>query len=71
MTETVAKPPSDNDTPVGFKIPGPWLERADKLASALSRSGPSVTRTAVLRAALARGLDVLEEETPRPRKRSS
>ena len=68
-TETVARPQSENDTPIGFKIPGDWLQRADKLATALSRPGLRATRTEVLRAALERGLDTLEEETPAPKPR--
>jgi hypothetical protein len=59
------KPPSENTTQVAFKIPDQWLDRAEVLAVALSRPGIStVTKTEILRAALARGLDVLEEETP-------
>jgi hypothetical protein len=64
------KPLSENTTQVAFKIPDEWLDRAEVLAAALSRPGIStVTKTEILRAALGRGLDVLEEETPKPRKR--
>ncbi len=70
MPTAVARLPSDNDTPIGFKIPQDWLDRADKLAVALSRPGLTpVTRTEVLRAALGQGLDGLEEETPAPKPR--
>jgi len=66
----LAKLPSENDTPIGFKVPSEWLPRADKIAAALSRPGLTpVTRTEVLRLALGRGLDVLEEETPAPKPR--
>jgi len=67
-TSTMPRPQSENTTQIAFKIPDGWLERADVLASALSRPGISiVTRTEILRAALGRGLSALEEETPKPR----
>lgn len=71
MPTTMPKPLSENTTQVAFKVPDAWLERAEVLAKALSRPGIStVTKTEILRAALARGLDVLEEETPaKPRSR--
>jgi hypothetical protein len=70
-TPTMPRPQSENSEQVAFKIPETWLERADALATALSRPGISnVTRTEILRAALGRGLAVLEEETPKPRRGS-
>ncbi len=69
-TQMPPKPLSENTTQVAFKIPDSWLERAEVLAIALSRPGIStVTKTEILRAALGRGLDVLEEETPAPKRR--
>jgi hypothetical protein len=69
MSATMPRPLSENTTQVAFKIPDEWLERAEILARALSGIA-TVTKTEVLRAALGRGLDVLEEETKkRPRKR--
>lgn len=67
---SMARPPSENTTQVAFKIPDEWIERAEKLAHALSRPGISiVTKTEILRAAMGRGLEVLEEETPAPKPR--
>ena len=61
---SMPRPQSENTTPVGFKIPDEWIERAEKLAVALSTDVAAVTKTEVLRAALGRGLTALEEETP-------
>jgi hypothetical protein len=56
---------------VAFKIPETWLDRAGKLAKALSRPGIStVTKTEVLRAAMGVGLAALEEEAETLKKRS-
>jgi hypothetical protein len=67
----MARPLSENTTQVAFKIPEEWIERADKLAKALSRPGIStVTKTEVLRAAMGVGLVALEEETETPKKRA-
>ena len=60
---------SENTTQVAFKIPEDWIERADVLARALSTGISSVTRTEILRAALGRGLAVIEEETPASKSR--
>jgi hypothetical protein len=58
--------PNENDTPVGFKIPRHWLDRADDLTGAFA---VPTTRTEVLRAAMARGLDELEAEVRKAPKR--
>jgi hypothetical protein len=65
------KEASDRTDQVTFKVVPEWIERADKIARALSQPPAivTVTRTEVLRAALGRGLDVLEEETPAPKPR--
>jgi hypothetical protein len=52
---------SDNTAAINMKVPPAWIERADKLAAAEKGLG-RLTRTDVLRAALERGLEVLEKE---------
>ena len=62
------KDPSDRTEQVTFTVVPEWIERADKIAHALSQPPAivTVTRTEVLRAALGRGLDVLEASIPKP-----
>ncbi len=62
--DPVPRPPSDL-VQVAIRVPESWLERADALATKLSRPGIVVSRTEAFRAALAQGLDVMEAE-PRP-----
>jgi hypothetical protein len=54
--------PSDNTTQFALRIPAPWLRRADRLIPIMARPGVSTTRTDVIRAAIARGLEVFEAE---------
>jgi len=63
VQEAMPRPPSGNDTQVAIRLPNEWIERADALMAPLSRPGIQVSRSDVLRAALARGLDALEAET--------
>lgn len=56
-------------TQVALRIPKDWIPRADRLAVALGRPGMDAGRSDALRAALARGLGILETElglTPPP-----
>jgi predicted transcriptional regulator len=50
------------DSPLSIRIPDELLTRLDRMASAMSKraAGAEVTRSAALRVALARGLEVLE-----------
>jgi predicted transcriptional regulator len=50
------------DAPLSIRIPDDLLMRLDRIASAMSKraAGAEVTRSAALRVALARGLEVLE-----------
>lgn len=63
-------------TQVALRLPKDWIERADRLAIALSRPGLPVGRTDALRAALARGFEALEAEhelapPPSPKRKST
>lgn len=58
------RPPS-NAVQVALRVPADWLPRADRLIASVSAAGVSATRTDVLRAAIARGLDELEAEGAR------
>jgi predicted DNA-binding protein len=58
----VPRPPSGNDEQIAIRLPKEWLARADKLSDFIAKPGVGVTRSDVLRAALARGLDALEDE---------
>ena len=59
--QPMPRAPSDS-VQLAIRVPTPWLKRFDKLAAALSRPGIGVTRTDAVRAAIARGLEVLEAE---------
>ncbi len=58
----MGRPATDNDSQLAIRVPGDWLTRADALAPLVARPGILVTRSDVLRAAMARGLDALEAE---------
>jgi len=50
------------ETPLSIRLPDDLLARLDRMAGVMSKraAGAEVTRSAALRVALARGLDVLE-----------
>jgi len=54
-------------TQITFRIPKEWLERADLLATKLSRPGNELTRTDALRVALATGLEIETRRKDRAR----
>jgi hypothetical protein len=58
----MSRPPSENDTQIAIRLPAQWIERADALVPGLSHPGISISRSDALRAALSRGLDMLEAE---------
>jgi hypothetical protein len=58
----MARPATPNDTPISLRVPDTWLKRADSLIEYLSKPGIGVTRSDVLRSAIARGLDAIEAE---------
>ncbi len=71
-TSGVPRPSSGNDSATALRLPDAWLQRAEALRAFLgAKLGPGgeVTRSDVLRAALARGLEALEAErdTRKPR----
>lgn len=53
---------SENTRQIALKIPEAWLSRVDAMVPIMCRPGVLVTRTDVIRAAIARGLDALETE---------
>lgn len=57
----MARPESES-TQITLRVPDAWLERADALRGKLRAPGITVTRTDVLRIALARGLAAIENE---------
>ena len=64
---TMPRPKSDKDSQVTITLPGSWLEEAEHIAEARSEPGLSITRADVLRMAMRRGLDVLNEALPKTR----
>lgn len=65
VQEAVPRPASPNDTSVTLRVREAYLKRADALVEFLSdRAGLAVelTRSDVLRTAIAHGLDVLEAQ---------
>jgi len=59
---------SGNDEQVALRLPKDWTDRADSLRDrgVVAERGVVVTRSDVLRAAIARGLDALEREADKP-----
>jgi hypothetical protein len=55
------RPKTDNDQQIAIRVPKEWLDRAQALVPHLASPGISVTRTDVIRVALLRGLEALEE----------
>ena len=52
----------ESHTQTAIRVPDSWLQRLDKLAERMSRPGVHITRTAALRDALYRGIEVMEAE---------
>mgnify|MGYP002652584757 CR=1 FL=1 len=50
---------------ITMRVPPEWLETAEKLAAELSRPGLEVTRTEAFRAALAFGLEHMNDAKPK------
>lgn len=72
VVQDVARPSKGNSAQVALRLPPDWLERADKVATALSRPGFEASRADALRAAIAKGLEALEVELAveaKPRRR--
>ena len=66
---TMPRPKSDKDSQVTISLPGAWLEEAQRIAEARSEPGLAITRADVLRMAMRRGLDALNETLPKPSKK--
>ena len=62
IQKDMPRKPSENTSQVALRLPEAWLDRCDALAPALSIPGITATRTDVLRAAIARGLEELEAD---------
>lgn len=54
---------SDNEHQVALRIPKAWIERAQALTSCIASPDVYITRTDVLRAAIALGLEQLERSS--------
>jgi hypothetical protein len=61
VARAVPRPPSES-TQIAIRLLDAWLERAEALVPWIARPGVSATKTDVLRAAIAKGLDALEAE---------
>lgn len=59
------RPPS-SAIQIALRIPAEWLEEVDRLTTKLVRPGMSSTRSDVLRAAIAKGLEVFRAELDEP-----
>lgn len=66
---TMPRPKSEKDSQVTLAVSAEWLEEAQRIAEAKSEPGLIVTRADVLRMAMRRGLDVLQADIAKPRKR--
>ena len=65
---TMPRPKSDRDSQVTIALPGAWLDEAEQIAEARSEPGLSITRADVLRMAMRRGLDALNEQAKAAKK---
>ena len=68
VSESMPRKPSENTTQIALRVPDAWLERCDSLIPWITRPGINMTRTDIMRAALARGLDALESERSKEKK---
>ena len=59
------RPPS-TAVQIAIRVPAEWLEEAERLAAKMVRPGMTSTRSDVLRAAIAKGLDALRAEVDAP-----
>jgi hypothetical protein len=59
----------NKDGQVTIVLSGDWLDEAQHIAEVKSEPGLVVTRADVLRMAIRRGLDAIQAELPKPRKR--
>jgi hypothetical protein len=59
---------SENTEALNVRIPPSWNKRAEKLAAAAE---PAHTRTAILRAAIGYGLDVMEQKQKHGKKKAA
>ncbi|MBK6461912.1 MAG: hypothetical protein IPF92_12985 [Myxococcales bacterium] len=59
------RPPS-TAVQIAIRVPAEWLEEAERLAAKMARPGMTSTRSDVLRAAIAKGLDALRAEVDAP-----
>jgi hypothetical protein len=66
---TMPRPKSEKDSQVTIVLAGEWLDEAEQIAKSKSEPGLAVTRADVLRMAIRRGLDVLQADVAKPRKR--
>jgi len=63
-TSSMPRPPSDS-VQIAIRVPKDWLATADEIAKGISRPGFEASRTDAFRAAIARGFEVLREESLR------
>ncbi len=54
------RPPSREAVQISFRLSREWIARADDIAAQMGRPGLKMTRTSVLRMALAEGLTRIE-----------
>ncbi|AKV01665.1 hypothetical protein AKJ09_08328 [Labilithrix luteola] len=54
--------PSDSRANIALDVPAEWLADADAIAAALARPGFTMTRSDVLRASIAKGLEAFRVE---------
>jgi hypothetical protein len=72
VEKSVPRKAGPNDGSVVLRLPEAWLARADALVGHLAAQSPAgveLTRSDALRAALAAGLEVLERQTAKPRRK--
>jgi hypothetical protein len=62
LADALPRPPSENLFRLSLRIPFEWADRAKALIPKIRRDGMLLTLTDVLRMAVSKGLDALEDE---------
>jgi hypothetical protein len=71
MTKVPRPKPAETPKQVSVQVPESWTLRLDRIAARMSAAagGVPVSRSDVLRLALARGMDALDAEHPEKKRR--
>jgi hypothetical protein len=66
---TVARAPSGNTEQLTIRVPKGWTDRAEALKPKIAHPGLDVSVTDIMRLAIGKGLDALEAEAEKEKRR--